>query len=122
MKYNDFRDFPVWQKAYEMVLHIYKLTSTFPIEERYGLTSDMRRAANSIAHNLAEGYGRYEKKDKTRFYKIARGSGTELQSQLMVSYGLGYIKDLKVRDETFDRVGEINVEINNLIKSVETRA
>jgi four helix bundle protein len=121
MKYNDFRDFPVWQKAYEMVLHTYKLTSTFPIEERYGLTSDMRRAANSIAHNLAEGYGRYENRDKSRFYKIARGSATELQSQVLISYGLGFIKEVEERDDTFNRISIIIIELNNLIKSVESR-
>lgn len=121
MKYNDFRDFPVWQKAYELVLHIYKLTASFPIDERFGLISDMRRAVNSITSNVAEGYGRFENRDKSRFYKIARGSATELQSQVIISYGLGFIKEIEERDNTFNRISIIIIELNNLIKSVESR-
>ena len=121
MKYNDFRDFSVWKKAYELVLTIYKLTESYHSDERYGITSDMRRSANSITSNVAEGYGRYEGKDKSRFYKIARGSATELQSQVLVSYGLGYIKEIKERDDAFDRIAEIINELNNLIKTVESR-
>ena len=84
---------PVWQSAFNLTLEIYKVTKDFPSDERFGLISDMRRAANSVAHNIAEGFGRFEAKDKTRFYKIARGSAFELMSQLMVSHGLKYLNE-----------------------------
>lgn len=70
MKYPDFTSMPVWQKALELLLKIYQITKVFPPEEKFGLTSDISRSANSVIHNMAEGYGRFEPKDKTRFYKI----------------------------------------------------
>lgn len=83
---------PVWQLAFKLLVKIYEITKEFPAEERFGLVSDMRRSANSIVHNIAEGFGRYEARDKTRFYKISRGSSYELISQLLVSNELKYIK------------------------------
>ena len=70
-KFNDFRDMPVWQKAFALLIDIYKIIKQFPADERFALTDDLKRAANSVVHNLAEGYGRYEARDKTRFYKIS---------------------------------------------------
>ena len=74
MRYPDFMDMPVYQKALDLLLKMYETIKRYPADERYCLTSDTKRAANSIAHNIAEGFGRYEPKDKTRFYKISRGS------------------------------------------------
>ncbi len=91
MAYKEFSDMPVWQAAFSLTLDIYTITKQFPADERFGLISDMRRAANSIAHNIAEGFGRYEARDKTRFYKISRGSAYELMSPLLISHGLAYI-------------------------------
>ena len=62
----------VWQKAFALLRDIYKIARTFPLDEKYALTDDLRRSANSVVHNVAEGYGRFEPKDKTRFYKISR--------------------------------------------------
>ena len=92
MSYEDFTKMSVWQLAFDLLLMIYKETKTFPPEEKFVLVSDMRRAANSITHNIAEGFGRYESRDKTRFYKIARGSSYELISQPLISQKLEYIK------------------------------
>ena len=69
MRYDDFRNMSVWQKAFKMVINIYKVTQKFPSEEKFGMISDMRRAANSVTHNIAEGYGRYEKKTSLVFIK-----------------------------------------------------
>lgn len=121
MKFNDFRDFTVWQKTYDLVLSVYKVTAEYPSEERFGIISDMRRAANSITHNIAEGYGRFGAKDKTRFYKFARRSAYELQSQALVSFGLDFIKQLEIRDKIFISAKEIIEELNNVIKTVETK-
>jgi four helix bundle protein len=62
MSYQDFTKMSVWQRGFELLLEIYKITKSFPSDERFGLTSDIRRAANSIVHNVAEGFGRFEAK------------------------------------------------------------
>lgn len=85
------------------------------------MVSDMRRAANSISHNIAEGFGRYEAKDKTRFYKISRGSNYELMSQSLASYELKFIKEKNVLDELITSSKTIIEELNSLIKSLENR-
>ncbi len=73
----------VWGKVFKLLKLVYEVTKSFPSEEKFVLISDMRRAANSIAHNIAEGYGRFEVKEKTRFYKISRGSSYYLKFQMI---------------------------------------
>ena len=87
---KSFRDLNVWQAAVDLSLLTYHLTSNFPDHERYGLTSQMRRAAISIASNIAEGSARATKKDFRNFVLIARGSCYELQTQLIIASRLGY--------------------------------
>jgi len=120
MAYKDFTEMPVWQSAFNLTLEIYKVTKNFPSDERFGLISDMRRAANSIAHNIAEGFGRFEAKDKTRFYKITRGSAFELMSQLMVSHGLKYLNEDNQNTLVQDCKNIIN-NLNAMIKTLEQR-
>jgi four helix bundle protein len=95
MSYKDFTEMPVWQQSFELLVPPGrdKTTKNYPSDERFGLISDMRRSANSIAHNIAEGFGRFESKDKTRFYEISRGSTHELISQILVSVALSYINE-----------------------------
>jgi four helix bundle protein len=81
---KSYRDLTVWQKAIELVIKIYALTDKFPTEERFGLTSQMRRAAVSIPSNIAEGNFRRSTKDYVQFLKIAFGSGAELETQLEI--------------------------------------
>ncbi len=121
MKYPDFTSMPVYQKALELLIKIYQITKKFPPEEKYGLTSDMRRAANSVVHNIAEGFGRFEPKDKTRFYKISRGSAYELMSQSIVSFKLEYIKEESVLEKILSESNDIIQELNSLIKSIEIK-
>lgn len=71
---KNFEDLEVWQKAIDLAVEIYSITKTYPKEELYALSNQMRRAASSISANIAEGYGRYNIKEKTQFYKIANGS------------------------------------------------
>ena len=80
-----------WQKNHELVLLIYKTTKRFPKNEMFGLTSQIRRAASSITANIAEGFGRYYPKDKTRFYYQARGSSSEVQDQMILAKDLKYL-------------------------------
>ena len=89
---KSFEDLIVWQRARELTLIIYKSTKTYPSEERYDLVSQMRRAAISVASNIAEGFGRQQTKDKDHFYVMALGSLSELLNQLIISTDLGYLK------------------------------
>lgn len=84
-KIRFFTDLLFWKKGRELTLHVYRITKTFPPEERYGLTSQMRRSAISITSNIAEGFGRRGKADKARFYDISIGSLYELQSQFLIA-------------------------------------
>ena len=85
------------------------------------MVSDMKRAANSITHNIAEGQGRFEPRDKTRFYKISRGSTYELISQNIVSDKLGFINSESDREEIFEFSKQIINELDSLIFTHENR-
>lgn len=85
-----YRELVVWQRAVELSLAIYKLTASFPSEERFGLSDQLRRAAVSVASNIAEGYGRTSRGEYVQFLGHARGSIFEVQTQLTIAQGLGY--------------------------------
>ena len=121
MEYPDFTNMSIWKKSIELLIKIYEITKSFPSDERFGLISDMRRAVNSISHNFAEGYGRFEPRDKTRFYKIPRGSGYELMSQSFASFKLGYVNDKNTLDEIIDNTTEVVNELTALIISLENK-
>ena len=82
---RNYRDLQVWQKAHELTLDVYVTTRRFPTEEKYGLTSQIRRASVSIGANLAEGCGRRSEAEFARFVRIAMGSGAELSYELLVA-------------------------------------
>jgi four helix bundle protein len=84
-----FTDLVVWQRAVQLSLAIYKLTSSFPASEKFGLTNQLRRASVSVASNIAEGYGRSTKGEYLLFLGHARGSNCELQTQLVIADALG---------------------------------
>jgi len=87
---KSFKDLIVWQKAHHFVLEVYKISRSFPKEERYGLVSQFRRAAVSIPANIAEGFKRRGKADKARFFNIAQGSLEECQYFLVLTQDLKY--------------------------------
>ena len=91
MYLKSYRELIVWQKSMDLVKNIYRVTSVFPKEEMYGLTSQIRRAAVSIPSNIAEGYGRRTTKDFISFLYISRGSVYELQTQIEICGDLGMI-------------------------------
>jgi four helix bundle protein len=95
LKTYSFENLLVWQKSRALTKEIYKLTSTFPKEEAFGITSQMRRCSLSIPSNLAEGSSRRTNKDKARFTEIAFGSGLELLNQLIIALDLNYIEESK---------------------------
>ncbi len=88
---RDFRKLLVWQKAHEIALAIYRATAGFPRTEIHGLVSQMRRAALSIAANIAEGCGRESEAELGRFLHIAMGSASELEYELLLAHELGFI-------------------------------
>jgi four helix bundle protein len=87
---ESFKDLIVWQRAVDLSVCIYSLTGSFPSAEKFGLTSQMRRAAVSIVSNIAEGYGRSTRGEYIQFVGHARGSVCELQSQLVIAERLGF--------------------------------
>ena len=88
---RDFRELKVWEKAHRLTLRLYKLTRSFPKDERYGLTAQIRRAAASIGANIAEGCGRRTPGDFARLLQVAVGSGSELQYHLLLASDLEYM-------------------------------
>ena len=82
-----FYELRIWQKGYELLMEIYRITSTFPKKEQYGLTSQLRNSANSVIANIAEGHGRYYFADKVRVLYTARGEVEETRSHLRVALG-----------------------------------
>ncbi len=88
---QDFRELKVWQKAHAATLTVYRVTEAFPGAERYGLTSQMRRAAASISANIAEGCGRGSDADFARFLHIALGSASELEYFALLAHDLAFL-------------------------------
>ncbi len=113
-----YRDLIAWRKATQLALEIYRATQVFPRAEIYGLTSQMRRAAVSIASNIAEGKGRYSQKEFVQFLYWSRGSLAEIETQLYIAHVLCYLET-----KTFERIQSEAVELgrilNGLIKSLQ---
>jgi len=120
-KIEHFTDLDAWQINHQVALAIYKISKKFPKDERFGLTNQLRRAAVSIATNIAEGWGRFHYKDRARFYYQARGSNTEVQSLLILAKDLGYLNE-KELDEIKVLVSRGFKVLNGLIRSVENRS
>lgn len=100
----------VWQKAYELSLKVYKLTQSFPGEERFGLTSHIRRTATSIPSNIAEGCGRDGNRELHRFMSIACGSLNELDCQLMIAHDMEYISD-----DVYNELDALLIEVSKML-------
>jgi len=114
-KATSFQDLEVWKKSHQLVLDTYKLTKNFPPEEKFGLVSQMRRAAISIPANLAEGFKKRSLKDKSNFYNIAQGSLEEVRYYIILSKDLRYLNESK---ELLDSTAEIGRMLNGLISSL----
>lgn len=88
-----YKDLIVWKKSIELTMKIYQVTANFPSEEKYGLISQMRRSVVSIPSNIAEGFARRNPKENAQFINIAYGSATELETQIIISKELQFIKE-----------------------------
>jgi len=114
---RSYRDLIAWQRAMELVERVYAMTRRFPDDERYGLASQMRRAAVSIPSNIAEGHGRLHRPDYLRFLSVARGSFMEVETQVEIADRLGYLST----EEMADLAGplrEVGRLLNGLVRSL----
>ena len=111
-----YRGLVVWQKSMALVAEVYKLSKSFPKDEVYGLTSQVRRCAVSIPSIIAEGYGRNSTSDYVRFPRIATGSLYELQTQMEISSKLEYLKRAD-----FDRLYESSREVERMLSSLSRK-
>jgi len=107
------KDLNVWKKSMNLGVLIYKLTGQFPKEELFGLASQMRRASVSIPSNIAEGHGRNSEKELIRFLYISLGSASELETQLLLSYKLGFLNE-----DSFNHLNDNNNEVIKMLTSL----
>jgi four helix bundle protein len=115
-KIQSFTGLIAWQEGHKLVLSIYEVSKTFPPDERFGLTDQLRRAAISITSNIAEGFSRYNGKEKKQFYRIALGSLTELQNQLLIAKDVKYLTEIQFNKLASQSV-DVSKLLNGLIKS-----
>ena len=114
------RDLVAWQKGFGLGLDVYRVTKSFPDSERFGLISQLRRAAVSVSSNIAEGYGRGSTADYIRFLRAARGSLYEIDTQLLFAARLEFLPQSSY-DELVERVNECGRILAALIRSLEEK-
>lgn len=107
---KSYRDLIVWNKSVNMVTLVYKLLKKFPSDEKFGLTSQIKRSSVSIPSNIAEGYGRNYTKDYARFLQISRGSLFEMQTQLQIAINLEFIKENELAE-----IKSLSIEIEKML-------
>ncbi|MEL6329228.1 MAG: four helix bundle protein [Planctomycetota bacterium] len=118
---RSYRDLVAWQRAMALVELVYRCSSSFPADERFGLVSQIRRSAVSIPSNIAEGYGRGSAQDYQRFLRVARGSLFEVETQVIIAERLGYLTGdaaAGVREQ-IDSAAKV---LSGLIRSLADRA
>jgi four helix bundle protein len=113
---DSFKDLIVWQRAIQLSLAVYKLTSPFPDSERFGLTNQLRRASVSVASNIAEGYGKSSRGEYVLFLGHARGSNFEVQTQLVIADGLGFGNAIERK-----AAGELSEEVSRMLVAMMTK-
>ena len=116
-KVRSFTGLIAWQEAHKLVLRIYQVTKKFPLDERSGLISQLRRAAVSISSNIAEGFGRNSRREKQRFYEISQCSLTEVQNELLISKDVGYMTATD-----FQEIAKHTIVIHKLIAGLKKSA
>ena len=110
---RDFHSLRVWVRSHELVLEVYRATTGFPLHETYGLGSQLRRAAVSVASNIAEGCGRSGDLDFRRFIQMALGSASETEYQVLLARDLGYLESAK-HDEIVETVHQVKRMLSKL--------
>lgn len=115
---KDFRSLQVWKKAHRLTLDVYKATTSFPKEELYGLTSQIRRSSTSIPTNIAEGCGRNGDAELVRFMSISMGSASELEYQVLLAYDLNFL-DEDTYMKLHEKITEVKRMLAGFIKSLK---
>jgi four helix bundle protein len=118
---NGYRDLLVWGRAMELVVGAYRLTDSFPEEERYGLTQQLRRAAVSVPSNIAEGHGRDHLGDYLRHLSIANGSLMELETQVLIAGRRGYLQK-EEEGRVLNLAGEVGKMLSGLTQALKKRS
>jgi four helix bundle protein len=113
-----YSDLIVWQKAMNLVETVYKITKTFPKEETYGLSGQLRRAAVSVPSNIAEGHSRTGRREFAHYLSMAHGSLSEVETQVEIALRLGYITEQE-REQVFQSSAEVGRIVVGLIRSLE---
>jgi four helix bundle protein len=111
-----------WQEAIELSKELYLITAKFPAEERYGITSQIRRSAVSVPANIAEGSARGSKKEMLRFLFIAMGSLAELETLLLIAFNIGYLTDFDKLNKQITRERSLIIGLQRAIKQKITEA
>jgi four helix bundle protein len=114
-KIKHFSQLEVWKKSHQLALHIYKATKTFPSDKRFGLTSQMRRAAVSVPANIVEGFRRRNKKEKIQFYSISQASADELLYFLILYRDLGYMKNVAEETQLIESIVRMLASIIKIV-------
>jgi four helix bundle protein len=114
---GNYQELTVWKHAHGLALELYRCTAPFPERERYGITSQLRRAAISVPSNIAEGTGRVGNRDQARFLQVARGSVCELECQLLLARDIGYLTS-EAWSALDNRCREVGKMLNGLIRSL----
>jgi|SRR5688572_27382275 len=113
---QSYQDLVVWPKAIALVFETYRLSRRYPDEERFGLTSQIRRAAVSVPSNIAEGHGRHHTPDYCRFLSIARGSVKELETHFVIAEGLGYVTAADLQ-----RARSLGDEVSRMLSALQRK-
>jgi len=116
---KDFRSLKVWELAHRQTLKVYEATASFPKDELYGLTSQLRRASSSVAANIAEGCGRRSDAELSRFSVIALGSASEMEYLLILSLDLGYL-ERSLYQTLHDQTIQVKRMLGGLIRKLNT--
>ncbi len=117
MAVRSYRDLIAWQKAMDLTVGVYQSSKQFPTDERFALTSQLRRSAISVPSNIAEGEGRFSKPDFSRFLSISHGSLCESETQIILAQRLGYLSSDEA-ESLLDDAGEVGRLIRGLAKSL----
>jgi four helix bundle protein len=121
MRLTNYRDLEVWQKGMDLVVSVYHLTADFPPQEKFGITSQIQRAAVSIPANIAEGYGRTHRGDYLHHLSIAKGSLAEVETHLTLVVRLGFVSRERVL-ETWRLAQDVGKMLTRLIASLEPKS
>ena len=117
---NSYRELQVWRLSIQLTKDVYAVTKNFPSDERFGLISQLRRAAVSIPSNIAEGQARYSQREFLRFLSNARGSLAEVETQLLLSTELGYVPESEMQKLT-RKTAEVGRLLNGLYSAIQLR-